>query len=295
MTESAAGRKGHLSAADDDPFVSRKDYSARSCRGRGPALGAPLPARLRQSGLGCTSLECSQDSCGERLRPGPGLFLAALTAGPGRRLAVPQRLAFSVQSLVEPSVSALRYMVRSCPRIKMGGGWEGAIWKRRRILSSFGPALHTPLSPLSYLGLWVIFATLCSKHAWAHRGVEDTCPSPSVINGYAFLRLQVEACSGNRAESRTPVWPHRRDRGPCSGNLRLNQPGLRPAQGRLWDVQSSCAELVCRPPSSLHHPTHTLIPLCSYSYSYLAPVLVCIPPKSRHLVRQEWCRSSPRG
>lgn len=215
---------------------------ARSCRGRGPALGAPLPARLRQSGLGCTSLECSQDSCGERLRPGPGLFLAALTAGPGRRLAVPQRLAFSVQSLVEPSVSAFRYMVRSCPRIKMGGGWEGAIWKRRRILSSFGPALHTPLSPLSYLGLWVIFATLCSKHAWACRGVEDTCPSPSVINGYAFLRLQVEACFGNLLRAGPPVWPHWWDRGPCSGNLRLNEPGLRPVQGRLWDVQSSCAD-----------------------------------------------------
>lgn len=121
----------------------------------GALRSEPPPTRLRQTGLCYTSLECSQDSCGERLRPGLGLFLAALTAGPGRRLAVPQRLAFSVQSLVEPSVSAFRYMMRPCPRIKMGGGWEGAIWKRRRALSSFGPALHIPLSVIWASGLFL--------------------------------------------------------------------------------------------------------------------------------------------
>lgn len=232
---------------------------------------------------------CSQDSCGERLRPGPGLFLAVLTAGPGRRLAVPQRLAFSVQSLVEPSVSAFRYMMRSCPRIKMGGGWEGAIWKRRRSLSSFGPALHIPLSRLSYLGLCVIFARLCSKHAWCH-DVEDTCPSPSVItDGWTSLGLQVEGCLGNPAERRalpmaSPLGQRPRgthdgaERGSSLPESVLQEDSAQPTPPPAWPQGSpgkpvGCAQLILTPLLSFYHSAHTPIPMSI--------------PQSRPLVRDK--------
>lgn len=211
----------------------------------------------------------------------PGSILSSAHSRSRRRLAVPQRLAFSVQSLVEPSVSAFRYMMRSCPRIKMGGGWEGAIWKRRRSLSSFGPALTVP-SPTQLSGPRVIFAGLRSKRAPArpHGGVEDTCPSPSsVIRGSTSLSLQVAASSG---PGPGPLWPHLRDSGPRGGDepcppsprplhLGPGSPGWPRPRAARGD-RGVCGARA-QTPSSLHHPTRAR-PL-AFIHSFNTYLCIC--------------------
>ena len=94
----------------------------------------------------------------------PDLFLAALTAGTRRSLVVLQRLAFSVQSLVEPSVSAFRYVMRSCPRIRVDGGGQAPSGRGARSPTHSTSSSISPRPPPSDLGLCAIFTRLDCLH-----------------------------------------------------------------------------------------------------------------------------------
>lgn len=176
--------------------------------------------------------------------------------------------------------------MRPCPRIKMGGGWEGAIWQRRRVLSSFGPALHIPLSVIWASGLF-LQDSAPNAHGLTVVWRTPVAPPPSINDDQTFLKLQVDACSGNLAESWSPsvdAPAGQRARGPCGSPLYLSlrfwktsPPTAFPQPARSQTSPGKtmgCAELVCRTPSSLHHSVCTLIPLCSFILSTFTRIII---------------------
>lgn len=229
----------------------------------------------------------------------PALFLAALTAGTRRSLAAPQRLAFSVQSSAEPSVSAFRCVLRSCPRIRMDRVG------RRHLGEMPDPQLTLPASPpppAPHPVSWAFVLFLQDSTAYTdHRGLlslsEVTCLHH---RDWSSLGLQVE-WSRDRPQQRTSWKPWSEPvahKGAPAGHRGLLAPRgsagtspLRqccPPESVLQEgpTQPSFHPLVLSPaqerrgmgtvcswiPPSLHHFTHSLVHL----YSFLHSTSICL-------------------
>lgn len=133
----------------------------------GPLLGKAEaePAPLR-------SLEYSRGELSHRETP-PSWPRSILSPAHSRfwgegwlSLSTQQRLAFSIQSLVKPSVSAFRYSILPCPHSRMGG--EGGRSHLEEVPSPFLfrlQLLRVPHSHPGHLGLYVIFTGLAQNTA----------------------------------------------------------------------------------------------------------------------------------